>query len=141
MKSTKKLNVKLLRKIQKHILEEPRRFFMGDFIEKGRSGSMIPSDNGTEQVIPACGTVACIAGWACLFNGLRKPNLMKAKALLGLPDSLDRPDWWTNGNGGALFYDDKWPTKFRTPYGKAKLPMTRAKIAAARIEHLIATGE
>lgn len=38
-----------------------------------------------------------------------------------------------------LIYLSCWPEAFRKPYMKAKQNRTKAKIAAARIEHFIAT--
>lgn len=136
MKTTKpKLNVRLLRRIQKHILEEPRRFVMEDLVRYGPPGEAFESDNGSEQIFAECGTAACIAGWTLMLSGYRieRVNYLKrASELLSLGSDADED---------RLFFADSWPEPFKHNYARAKRPATRAKIAAARIEHLITTGE
>jgi len=60
------MNTKLLRKVQKHIREEPRRWSFGWILRSSHS---------------PCGTKACIAGWTVLLGdkldideGLRRHN-------------------------------------------------------------------
>jgi len=50
------MNVELLRKIQQHIKEEPRRYSF---------------DWASESDKSPCGTQACIAGWAMVLSGKR----------------------------------------------------------------------
>lgn len=129
-----KLNVRLLRRIQKHILEEPRRFFILRFKEAGIPDSTVIVENGQAQQIPECGTMACIGGWACILSG-RKTRLRfwnTAVSLLGL--TFDQAD--------ALFTYHEWPRRFFNSYQQAENERARrARIAAARIEHLIKTGK
>lgn len=137
MKSTKsKLNVKLLRRIKRHILTEPRRLVMADVKVKGKPGDRFKSDNGGTQILPDCGTAACIAGWALMISGKRviegSANLYRAAKLLSLPE-----DFRSNN----LFIVEYWPHRLRRRYLDADAPEARAKIAADRIEHLIKTGE
>lgn len=134
----RKLNVRLLRKIQKHILEEPRRFFMDWFIAKGTPGKkdLTAIGNWTavcdlSSVTPPCGTAACIAGWVNLFRKHDPTDHDAAARELGLE----------LGQQHRVFNVMYWPELFRYSYTKAKTPQTRAKIAAERIEHLIKTGE
>jgi hypothetical protein len=54
-----KLNVKLLRKVQQHILEEPRRATIDRWVQH-----VGPLDVDA----PPCGTAACIAGWCVLLS-------------------------------------------------------------------------
>lgn len=133
-----KLNVRLLRRIQRHILQKPQRFFMEGIVGHGTPGTKIASDNETMQVIPECGTVACIAGWANLLTGATgedEANIYRARRALGTPE----PEYvW----GPDLLFDlVAWPKSFLEQYKAAKRPARRAKIAAARIEHLITKGE
>lgn len=151
MKSTtkkpakRKLNVKLLRKIQKHILEEPKRLVM-------RTLCLTRADEGKEtfigdgqlpQLFAPCGTAACIAGWALLMadkNPGYDSGACEAAELLGTEVfNAFSPDHTTNS--GRLFWDDNWPDPFRKQYRDAETATDRAQIAAARIEHLIKTGE
>jgi hypothetical protein len=137
----KKLNVKLLRRIQKHIIEEPRRFFMEGFVVKAKSESEWKSKslwyNDISTQMPPCKTAACIAGTANLITGGR--NLAastRAAKLLGVPtfrESRWKPHF--------LFQIDGWPEPFQSRYMNAKTSKTRAKIACARIDYLIKTGK
>lgn len=137
-KATKpKLNVKLLRKIQKHILEEPRRFMMASYVRWGKPGARIPREQrlpDQSHIFPACGTTACIAGWANILSGeppYRAADPRLAVKRLGIKAEQAVP----------LFADLAWPDPFRDRYRKAKTPAQRAKIATERIEHLISYGE
>jgi hypothetical protein len=128
MKTQKrKLNVKLLRRIQKHILEEPKRFWMGWW-----ETSSIPDVN------PApCGTTACIAGWALALSGERIADYnpgVRAARILGL--SAD--------GYNKLFFSYAWPEPFLSRYERAednRNAKAMAKAGADRIEHFIKTGE
>lgn len=140
MKKTKKrkLNVRLLRRIQKHILEEPRRFFMSGLLlrikskaqwmhEKQRSFDMASTP-------PSCGTTACIAGWALVLTDNEKTRanrLSKAAELLGIHPN----------NTGPLFLSECWPSPFSLRYANAKTPKQRVKVAVTRIDWLISHGE
>jgi hypothetical protein len=88
-----KINVKLLRKVQKHILAEPKRVNMGTFIYRKKD------EPDMCEKWPACGTVACIAGWAVTLSQKKEMNYNaipeRARRLLGLD--------WEQAN--YLFYD------------------------------------
>lgn len=135
MKSTKsKLNVKLLRRIQEHITKEPKRLFMAWYITKGEPGALFAGDEDKPAQLPPCGTAACIAGWAILLSDKeleaeRNGFSSTAGPLLGIEDT------------GSVFLADEWPHPFRERYRKAVTRKARAKIAVARIEHLITKGE
>lgn len=135
-----KLNVRLLRRIKKHILDEPRRFIMYGLVKRGRPGQLYYSDNGRTATYPACGTAACIAGWASILSGVKRPNnTCVAARRIGLNQEWDNALNSTQADN--VFYSDLWPEPFRSLYRKAQTTPKRAKIAADRIEHLIATGE
>jgi len=112
------MNVKLLRKIKRHILAQPKRFDM-NFIGTRDMKSFKPNR------VPECGTIGCIAGWACALSG-KKFSGRIARNLLGLDyDQTER-----------LFYDN--PKGFRGMWrgdGKA----ATAKLAAKRIDLFIKT--
>jgi hypothetical protein len=82
------VNVKLLRKIQKHILEEPKRFIMSDIIVRDRPGAEF-DDYGISFQIPDCGTTACICGWALILGGKPRSRheFSDAQKLLGIEDT------------------------------------------------------
>lgn len=124
------LNVKLLRKIKKHILAKPRRFLMYELIV--RSSDYYPhyyDDAGRKTKFESCGTAACIAGWACLltdgieFNG---DAWERGKKLLGLDER----------KANRLFNVGRWG-KLDDLYHRAKSAKARAQIAAKRIEQFI----
>jgi hypothetical protein len=54
--------VRLLRKVQAHIREEPQRFDMGTWIASGADIGSVSDRH------PPCGTVACIGGWMQLLD-------------------------------------------------------------------------
>jgi hypothetical protein len=133
-----KLNVKLLRKIQRHITEEPRRLYMKWFIRAGRANEFFDADNNTKQMFPECGTAACIFGWANLLTkGRDAGDYNRAVIHLGLEPHGD--DFLVP----YAYLSDVpyWPEPFKTHYQEARTPKTRAKIACARIDYLIETGQ
>jgi hypothetical protein len=150
MKTQKrKLNVKLLRKIQRHISDEPRRFSMSFWGIKAKSKKQWRekiADLGVEDVsksAPPCNTTACIAGTANLITGGKRLDAEhRAAKILGIP-FVRVPLIFSEGfyKDYPLFHVAKWPKPFSTRYKKAETPRQRAKIACARIDHLIKTGE
>lgn len=126
------MNVKLLRKVKNHILEEPRRFIMWTWrITKG-SGTKYLADNNTYSSFAKCGTAACIAGWTCELA--RKDVGLSYSETAGKLLNLDDED-----ARYRLFMASRWPNKFAIPFRNAKTAKSRAKIAAERIEHFIST--
>lgn len=126
-----KINITLLRKVKKHILEEPRRLDMNVVLNGDQSG----------PDAPPCGTIGCIGGWTNFLSGKPEDSLSDAAIRLGL-DSDEQ---------GRLFEEPAytvsqpteeragWPEKFMRRYLKAKTPQTRAKVTAERIDHFIKT--
>jgi hypothetical protein len=53
------MNVELLRRVEAHILEEPKRLFMRKWVQFKRDYA-------------ECNTAACIAGWAVMLTGDKK---------------------------------------------------------------------
>lgn len=124
-----KLNVRLLRAIQRQILKEPLQFTMETWFWSYPSGF--------RYSIPNCGTAACIAGWALAVSKKISPH--KAKLNYYKTESAKLPDMafpllGVDANqGGRLFYFNRWPAKFKTKH------QDNAKQAVARIEHFITT--
>lgn len=130
------MNVKLLRKVAKHILSEPKRLRMLNWIMRGAPGEIRKAqsdgwgESGTIR-FPACGTVGCIAGWTCMLSGQEElgdvvPN---ARKLLRI-----------NAEAAVrLFYVADWPRHFRDRYFKATRQRERAKIVGEVIEDFIKT--
>ena len=103
MEKKPKLNVALLRKVDKHISAVPERFYMGDFGHKTDSAG----GETVGEVEPVCNTQACIGGWGVfLSHGMTKRTWHKllddqdfdfeveARKLLGL----------TRDEAKSLFY-------------------------------------
>lgn len=119
------MNVKLLRKVKKHILEEPKRLNMYEGLI---ADSSVP-----------CGTAGCIAGWACVLDArISVPKAgfepwgtisRQAKDALGLADD----------QAFRLFRSWMWPDKFASDFDEAD-KATQAKVTAARIDHFIKTN-
>lgn len=132
------MNVKLLRKVKRHILAEPKRFVMWTWMAKkadARTFNKFTSDAHDNRSVSfaKCGTAACIAGWTCILAGDGDPDDFEATAggFLEINDAQRK----------RLFALDSWPTKFRAAYEKAVSQRTFVRIAAQRIEHFIKTGE
>lgn len=129
----KKLNVRLIRKIQKHIMAEPRRLLMRSvkLYALGPNDSYVADDFETKVPYPDCGTAQCIAGWALTLSGRRlDTDMSKAARLL----NLDAPT-------GRVFAVCMWPYQFISQYSKAKTPLARAKVACKRLDYLVRTGK
>lgn len=126
-----RLNVRLLRKVKKHILEEPRRLLMRTWVcrKSYDEPTFVTDDYTTASKFADCGTAACIAGWTCILAGEERPVDISftAAALLGLR------------NGDRLFMVENWPEPYRAHYRQARSQKARAKTAAERIDHFIAT--
>lgn len=126
------LNTKLLRKVKKHILEEPKRLAMIHWSKRGLPGTQLKSEGWGEEptrTFPPCGTVGCIAGWACMLSGMYSGSSYEGGDLLGIPDSTSLRN--------SLFIVEDWPEPIRSEYICATTPERRAKLAAKRINLFI----
>jgi hypothetical protein len=124
------MNVRLLRRIQRQILKEPKQFWMDAYFS-----SLMRWE------IPNCGTTACIAGWATALGKNKNP---KQAWLTGVDarDYAEKKLKITSGEASNLFLTDAWPMKYRRSYARAiigKNPTTAASIAVKRIDHFIKT--
>jgi len=132
------VNVRKLRKLQKWILAEPRRFHMA-FWAVGGKHHLVAKQN------PPCGTVACLAGNACLMEGLALTPMAEDKSDLELAEHDCISDKAMEILGldelqqKALFHVDNWPMNFAEEYNSADDCIEGADITARRIEHFIKT--
>lgn len=130
-----KLNVKLLQRVKRKILSEPKQFVMGHWFIDDLSEANGDSSDLPRKTIPNCGTAACIAGWTIALGSKQKPSKARdhgkypsdeAATLLGIdPNGQD-----------DLFGLSGWGS-FREPWYKAKTFKGRAKVAARRIDAFI----
>jgi hypothetical protein len=128
------INVELLRRVKAHILAEPSRFDMGEFIIEGDAARTFAVK--FDRPAPPCGTIACIAGWAVLLSDDDPPSdaeeiELRANALLGLTPEM----------GDRLFFTTEWPERFKQSYREAEDSdlAVAALVAAERVEHFIKT--
>jgi hypothetical protein len=135
------MKVRMLRKLEKWIQAEPRRFDMLNW-------------SGNEYIIrkqkPRCGIVGCLAGMACHMQGLKlTPGagflnddmndeiFERARAILDLSEKQSaRLFFLPDIHHHRSLY---WPGEFAAAYNKAKTPKEKVKVAVARIEHFIKT--
>lgn len=140
------MNRTLFRKIAQNILDEPRHFDMGSWIEP---------DKTTQR--PTCGTACCIGGWAAVEQGWK---------IIAIPDGIYFDNWFISPEGkkyggvselvnaaqkalqindteaNSLFYTKNWPDEFRhIAEDEDETPIVKAKNAVERIEYFINTGE
>lgn len=98
----------LMKRALEHIAEHPGSFYMpawvirlDDFHHETRAAMKQQITAVTGQPIPACGTVACLAGWITLLDHEdRYPNDVSALEVLGLPTD------WEVQDGFHFFRDD-----------------------------------
>lgn len=107
------MNTRLLHKVQKAILAEPRQFNMDTWFSYFDCEGKPP---------PGCGTAACIGGWAIALSKNLTPRV------LGL----------TVGQADRLFVKYLWPTAYRTRRAE-RTAKQYARNAAKRIDHFIKT--
>jgi hypothetical protein len=143
-----RLNIDLLRKVKKHITEEPKRLIMEDWFRDYTEAIQNkefrdfgyrdfkrnpPRFDGLEHPLPACNTVACIAGWVCVVGKIRGTkdfitSQHSAAKILGIVDYQAQKE---------LFFLDSWPEKYQNEWLKTDDLTKRAKIACNRIEAFI----
>jgi hypothetical protein len=133
-----KLNVRLIRRIIKHILAEPKRYCQEDTIANGEPGELILGVN-YNQKFATCGTAACIGGWAYLLSEKHPTShwdtctiLDKGGRALGLTDY--QQEVLFTGLPGA-----EWPQPYAENYRKAKTPAGRTRTAVRLLEKVIET--
>lgn len=139
--------VYLLRKVQKAILEEPKRINMkfwgrkyGKDIVAVREGSA-----SYQHYIPPCGTIGCIAGWGAVLGtkSAMKMNTKEfAEFIYTADDRMIRLSKLSYEQANRLFYNDNWPARFENKLRRYNTGTPQyAKVVSDRIEHFILTGE
>lgn len=143
------MNVRLLRRIQKQILKEPKQFDIDTWF-------------AIDSHAPNCGTTACIAGWAIALSKKQTP-LVAAKSIrknFGRPSILllswsqakdiepkaRRALELTPAQAERLFHIGGWPDEFVNRHHENRdheddyhWVKHKATVAADRIDHFIAT--
>lgn len=137
--------IKLLRKVQRFLLKEPRRFNMAQGILNYDNPTF---DLKTQLEEPPCGTACCIAGAAFAISN----KIVFSKTSVPwyqIEDNL-KYNYGLDGNrAGRLFFVpgvhplvtadiDGWPEHWAKFYREAKTAYERTLIGVAYIEHYIA---
>lgn len=113
------MNIKLLREISDVIQRKPSKFAMR-FLHQGADG---------EATTLECGTAHCICGWAQILGHPRAQNGPDGENAFGVDRyQLQR-----------LIFISGWPKEFSVRYELLKTNRAKARCAAQRIEHFIAT--
>lgn len=135
------MNKELLLRVKAHILEEPRRLNMSNWMDRVEIGAEIAHiyESGSVHImrqdeVPPCGTVGCIAGWAAVLDGVPMDDIggWAGREALGLNEF----------EGGELFYPGYWPN--RDDYYEYKgcgNAQQRAQVVARVIDAFIAKYE
>lgn len=123
------MNVKLLRKVQKFILEEPRRFNMSSWI--------VPLDDWLDDR-PPCGTALCIAGAVYAIGKNLRLNRTSVVGDLVEAFASDHLDL-NQEESRRLFFAGNWPLRFNRMYYYGRTPLDRAKVGVERIDYFIKT--
>jgi hypothetical protein len=139
------MNVGKLRKLKRYILAEPRRYHQHWW--------MITGDKTKHPILatqkPPCGTVACLAGNACLMEGFRPHpdncNFVawkREKELLDVADVAQDILGLSDEQTLALFRFDGsgWSQRAYRAYYDATTISGRARAATMAIDDLIATN-
>lgn len=126
----KKMNVKLLRRIQRHVIEVPKRLDMECFLDRTTDSYVV------HKKMPECGTVGCIAGWAVALSTKELVPYVNIASTAAKFLSIREEE------AEKLFYPHQWPEEFEDRLREAK-PQTlkHAQLTVERIDHFIKTGE
>lgn len=128
------MNVRLLRRIQKRILAEPLQFQMGHwFTARGDWSDFI--DGHAPEMIPNCGTAACIAGWAVTLDLHKKPSEVEVNSIEPRARRLLK---LTLEQALRLFIINQWPQEFSGDWA-ILTPRQKARRAVQRIDYFIMT--
>lgn len=117
-----KLNVKLLRRVQKYILKNPEEFRMEDWSTKSR-----------------CVTTHCIGGTMVMLDRrIDGPTLHKLAAKESLYYVARDLLWSGFGiTSSDIFYAYRWPKKIGDRYTELITPVLKAELASKAIDWFI----
>lgn len=119
--------IRALKRTQQAILAEPERYDQNTF------------GHGSRRKI-TCASPACIAGWFYVFTPVkhRAAGTTISEAIV---DTLDKALGAEVAQKIYGMYGRLWGNPFYEQYQTATTPMSKALVAASRIEHLLTTGE
>ena len=125
-----KMNIALLRKVQKEILARPDQFNMDGWFKQSAS-------NGFRA--GGCGTAGCIGGWGLALT--LRPKTKRLDRLNPVQNIETFRDLFglTLEQAERLFYEDEWPLEFKWFELYRPDNLTAARLASKRIDHFIKT--
>jgi hypothetical protein len=130
------MNTELLLKVKEAILDSPERFDMSEWYD-GRLGwcSTSPGKILNDMTDPACGTVACLAGWCVAISEtpVRTREEIEGAAWDALNIASDSQIPFN------LFHATRWPSVFNSMLKVEKQPA--APVAALVIDRFISEYE
>lgn len=136
------MNIRKLRKLQRWILAEPRRFNMTQWAAE--------LEVINEQK-PPCDTVGCLAGMACHMeagklesdssivtrkDGIRKYIPLEAARILDL-DNAQAGNLFLLSDSWSADFSGSWPPIWESRYYQAKTLKGKARVAARYIDFFI----
>lgn len=149
--------INLLRKVEQVVADDPRKLDMSDWGTVYDKTSPDYKKSNDTATFNSCGTVARIAGWACILSDpkLEKTLRQRAKTFsdhtshhVGRADlSMDinpskraaRLLGISSDAQHRLFHVYYWPTRFRDMYYNAITPAQRKTALIKRVEFFIET--
>ena len=154
--------IEKLRKLQRYIQEEPRRFnlkYWGMSCNPDNYGTLEVEEGDEdftetlEKQRPPCGTIGCLAGSICIIEGLIRPRFIENVSIYKFPYDTSKLAEVALGisekDADKLFlckswFDSKfgWPDEFAEEL-ELYSPGSKeyADVAVRRIDHYIETGE
>lgn len=136
------MNIELLRQVQEKIRQTGKVYMPAWFID-----DLDPSENN-------CGTIGCIAGWACMIEDgtdVAVRTFKDAANAIGSGMAYEygqRALEIDRSQALRLFSMANWPEKFRDEYNALEVAQlsrferncAKAKVTSDRIDHFIATN-
>lgn len=135
-----------LRKLQTWIREEPRRYNQDVYLEIGSKSRMVNAQK------PPCGTVCCLAGAACMMEGLKPYNESGNESSFDFVWVRDRKQTISAAAQNILDLSDRqrinlfrafgdgWSDVAYIAYSRAFTQEERVEAACMAIDELIAEG-
>ena len=136
--------IRILRKVQAHILEEPKRYNQNDILTYFTEADLEERKGwaGDNKDIPKCRTIGCIGGWVNVLSKcpiMECDDLNRAAVTLQLDDE-QRHRLFASVDDDPEEQDNGWPEDLSKAYYAAKTPAGRARVGVRRIERFIKTG-
>lgn len=145
--------IRILNKIINAIERDPKKMDMhvwGTVYDKTNPGykikGLVPASH-----VNSCGTVGCIAGWACILNSKKDEKALRRQAKndsrswrvgrihfdVSVPDKAQKILGLTDRQRDSLFYVSSWPTEFMLAYYKARTQKDTTRVVINLLKAVI----